>query len=161
MAIKGNVALGEHEGKGNGEIEGGAVFANGGGSEVDGNPFAAGKSEVHVFHGGLNAKSALADGVVGESDKVKGGEARADIDFDVDLKGVDAKDGTGMNFCEHNHLLEMVVRCEGWARSGWTHLLSGRGRRLCEILMGTEGRAVAFGEASGKEQLTFQVGGIS
>ena len=76
-----------------GEIEGGAFFANVGGSEIDGDALAVRKLEAAVAERRLDALAAFFHGVVGQADYVEILNARgADVDLDFDEVGVDAVD---------------------------------------------------------------------
>ena len=81
-----------------GEVVGGAFFAEAGGGEVNGEALGGVKFEVAIFEGGGDTVAGFADGGVGEADDVEAGLSSADVYFYLDDFGVESCDGTAKDF---------------------------------------------------------------
>ena len=84
---------------GDGEVVGGAFFAEIGWCEVDDDAFGW-DAVAGEFDGGDDALGAFFDGVVGEADHVEA-HAGGEVDFDGDGECFDADDGASVGFYEH------------------------------------------------------------
>jgi hypothetical protein len=98
--------VGTENSEGHGQIEAGALFANVGGREINGD--VGGRNiAAAVFERGANAIAALAHGGVGQADGVEVILVRfyaGDVDFDFDDVGVNAVNGSAQSFIEHRGL---------------------------------------------------------
>ena len=81
-------------------VEGGAVLAQVGGRQVDGDP-ARRQLEAAVLQRAADAHAPLAHARVGQPDDVAAGQPDRDVDLDVDGRGFDPDDGGGGDTREH------------------------------------------------------------
>ena len=82
------------------DVERGAVLAQVGGREVDGDPPRR-QPEAAVLERAPDAHPPLADAGVGQADDVAAGEPHPDVDLDVDGRGLDSDHRRRRDPCEH------------------------------------------------------------
>jgi len=84
------------------KIKRGAFFLDVGGSEIDGNALAVREFDAAIAEGGFDAFAAFFYGIIGKADDVEIVHAgRANVDFDFDKIGIDAKHSGTEGFEEH------------------------------------------------------------
>ena len=95
-----DLAGGGHDAEGDGQVVGGAFFAQVGGGQIYCEAV-LGKVESAVGDGRTDAFAAFAHGGAGEADDGEPLEPVCDIDFDFDLFGIQSYNGTAAHFGEH------------------------------------------------------------
>jgi hypothetical protein len=99
-ALAGDLAAGDQDAQGNGQVERRAILPDVGGGQVDGDP-AEGEFVSGVGQGRADPFPTLFDRAMGQANGVEGGETAADVHFHVHGIRVDAEDGGGTNGRKH------------------------------------------------------------
>ena len=113
-----HLAGGGHDAEGDGQVVGGAFFAEVCGGQVDCEAV-LGKVESAVGDCGTDAFAAFAHGGAGQADDGQPFEPIGDIDFDFDLFGIQTYNGTTAHFGEHSLLhwgMSEVAADLAWGR---------------------------------------------
>ncbi len=131
----GETAIGSDNAEGHGKVESGTFFLDVGGSEVDGDM--RGRDVVAaVFQRGADAVAALADGGVGQADRVEVVLIALDagaVHLDLDDVGIDAVNGGAESFVEHEVEIPALRLRSGQAFSHRTRETGHSGTRSPEV----------------------------